>query len=111
MTRALADDIVLVETLRLVVPMRISELLCIADDAWRVDVMRRWAAAASEVVASNGDSLMFRTNPWRLKDSHLAPGHPIPTSAGYTTYLSIDTRYDPCGHVVLEHAPTEGGPR
>ncbi|MES2155860.1 MAG: hypothetical protein V4510_12060 [bacterium] len=33
------------------------------------------------------------------------PGHPIPNSGGYVTYLSILTKYDPCGHVSRRAAP------
>lgn len=73
MTGTAPGDIILVETLRLAVPLRIAELLRMTE-VQRVDTIRFWAAEACEVVASNGDNLMFRTKPWRLKGSQLAKG-------------------------------------
>lgn len=51
-------DVVLVETLRLAVPLRIEELAAM-NDATRAATVTTWAAEAVEPIASRGDALQF----------------------------------------------------
>jgi hypothetical protein len=59
-------------TLQAAVPLRILELL--AMPAWqRAEAVQHWAADAVEVVASNGDTLMFKAKPHKLTDAQVGP--------------------------------------
>jgi hypothetical protein len=78
----------LVLTLQVAVPLRIAELTRLP--AWQRDeTMEHWAADAAEVLASNGDTLMFRTKPWKIKEAQLGagsrrkPGDEVSTAATF----------------------------
>lgn len=75
-------------TLQVAVPLRMYQLRQMTE-AQRERAVGVWAAEAAEVVASNGDTLMFRTKPWKLKDSQLTaasrrkPGDEVSTAATF----------------------------
>jgi hypothetical protein len=87
-------DDVLSLTLRLAVPLRIAELahaLTYGGERHQRRVVAEWALDAAEVLAHNGDSLMFKTSRHKLTaaqltpDSCRKPGDEVSTAATFSS--------------------------
>lgn len=66
-----ANDVLLI-TLDAAVPLWLAELRSMTP-IQRAEHVRTWAAEAAEVVASHGDTLMFRTRSHKLRAVQLGP--------------------------------------
>ena len=78
----------LTTTLQLAVPLWMGELAAMTE-AQRDRTITVWAADAAEVIASNGDTLMFRSKPTKLTAAQLGansrrkPGDEVSTAATF----------------------------